>query len=323
MTDGGGLESVTDVLTQNPKQVLGIFIALIGAFFMSVGAQLQHRGVGKVEKLTTHQTGGLNLQQLGLLLARPSWVLGTVLLGLAILLQLISLSLAPLIVVQPLGAVALVITSIINARVSHVKLNRQSVWAIVMCVGGVGLFVTIAAFTAVDKPVSDDDLITILVILTVVLVLFALAFITLRRRFKALFYIIGAGVLYGFVATLAKVVISRVQAGTFDWLTLLCLVGLLVAAALGAYFVQNAYSSGPPDLVIAGLTVVDPLVAVTIGIVVLDEASQAPLWAVIAFGVVGAIAIWGVFLLSRYHPQTAAQIAGTGPGASKGSAGTV
>ena len=93
--------------------------------------------------------------------------------------------------------------------------------------------------------------------------------------------------LYGFVATLAKVVINRVGneiagvtgGGTFEWLTIVCIVGLLLAAALGAYFVQTAYSVGSPDLVIAGLTVVDPLVAVAIGIAVLGEAAQVPLWA--------------------------------------------
>ncbi|MET0783868.1 DMT family transporter [Orlajensenia leifsoniae] len=295
---------MTEVFTQNPAQVFGIVLALIGAVFLSIGAQLQYRGVGKVEKSLGDTGGGLTLRQLLALLGRPSWVLGTAMLGAAIVLQLFSLSLAPLIVVQPLGAVALVITAIINARVSHVRLNRLSIFAICLCVAGVGLFVTIAAFTAVDKPVSDADLITILTILAVVLVLFAVTFAFLRKRFKALFYIIGAGVLYGFVATLAKVVISRLQAENFTWLTVLCLLGLIGAAALGAYFVQNAYSSGPPDLVIAGLTVIDPLVAVTIGIVVLDEASQAPPWALWAFALVGAIAIWGVFLLSKHHPQT-------------------
>ena len=109
--------------------------------------------------------------------------------------------------------------------------------------------------------------------------------------------------IYGFVATLAKVVITRIQPGDFEWLTLLCLVALLVAAAVGAYFVQTAYSSGPPDLVIAGLTVVDPMVAVVIGLIVLDEAAGAPLWVYIGFVVAGAIAVWGVFQLARYHPQ--------------------
>jgi drug/metabolite transporter (DMT)-like permease len=140
--------------------------------------------------------------------------------------------------------------------------------------------------------------------LAVVLVAFGFAFFFLRNRFKAIFYIIGAGVVYGFVATLAKVIINRAQHGNFEWLTLTCVLGLLLAAGLGAYFVQNAYASGPPDLVIAGLTVVDPLVAVGIGIVVLGEASQAPLWASIVFIVAGIIAIWGVFLLAKYHPQS-------------------
>ncbi len=52
----------------------------------------------------------------------------------------------------------------------------------------------------------------------------------------------AAGVIYGFVATLAKVIISRIQAGNFEWLTLLCVVALLAAVGVGAYFVQTAYS---------------------------------------------------------------------------------
>ena len=288
----------------DPRQTIGIPLALIGAVFLSLGAQFQHRGVTKVEAHTREVTGGLNTRQLMLLLSRPSWVFGTLMLGLAIAFQLTSLAFAPLIVVQPLGAVALVITAILNARVSHVKLNRASVIAIAMCVGGVGLFVTVAAFTAVDKPVTDANLITILVVLAVVLAAFAVAFALLRTRFKAIFYIIGAGVLYGFVATLAKVIINRIQNGNFEWLTLVCVAGLLLAAGAGAYFVQNAYSSGPPDLVIAGLTVIDPMIAVGIGVIVLGEASQAPAWAAVLFAVAGAVAMWGVFRLAKYHPQT-------------------
>jgi uncharacterized membrane protein len=99
-------------------------------------------------------------------------------------------------------------------------------------------------------------------------------------------------------------VLGRIQQGEFEWLTFICLLGLLLATALGAYFVQNAYASGPPDLVIAGLTVVDPMVAVVIGVAVLGEASQAPLWAIFVFILAGAIAVWGVFMLARNHPQT-------------------
>jgi hypothetical protein len=298
------LAELSDELIRQGTQWVGIPIALVGAVFLSLGAQFQHRGVAKVEADSREAVGGLSLGQVIALLGRPSWVLGTLLLGLAIVLQLTSLGFAPLIVVQPLGAIGLIITAVLNARVTHVRLNPGSIRAIALCVTGVGLFVTIAAFTAVDRRVTEEHLITILIVLAVVLVAFALAFGFFRHRFRAIFYIIGAGVLYGFVATLAKVVINRVLQGDFEGLTLVCIAGLLLAAGLGAYFVQTAYSSGPPDLVIAGLTVVDPMVAVAIGIIVLGEASEAPWWAVPAFLVAGAIAVYGVFDLAKHHPQT-------------------
>ncbi|UOE44949.1 DMT family transporter [Agromyces larvae] len=299
------LTDLGEQIALDPQQFIGIPLALIGAVFLSLGAQFQHRGVVKVESHTTDTLGkGLNVKQLMLLLARPSWVIGTLMLGLAIVFQLTSLYFAPLIVVQPLGAIALVITSIVNSKVNHVQLNRTSITAIVMCVAGVFLFVGVAAFTAVDKPVTERQLAVILIVLAVVLVLAGLAFAFFRRSIRAIFYVLLAGVLYGFVATLAKVIIGRIQQGEFEWLTLLCVIALLAATALGAYFVQNAYASGPPDLVIAGLTVVDPLVAVVIGIVVLGEASQAPPWAMVVFAVTGVVAVWGVFLLARSHPQT-------------------
>lgn len=299
------LSDLTEQIALDPVQFVGIPLALVGAVFLSLGAQFQHRGVVKVESNTVDSFGkGLSGRQLALLLARPSWVLGTLMLGLAIVFQLSSLYFAPIIVVQPLGAIALVLTSIVNSRVAKVKLNHKAVTAIAMCVGGVFLFVGVAAFTAVDKPVTDQHLITILIILAVVLVAAGAAFVIFRHKLRAIFYVILAGVIYGFVATLAKVILGRLQQGEFEWLTLLCLIALLLATALGAYFVQNAHASGPPDLVIAGLTVVDPIVAVTIGIVVLGEASQAPWWAIGVFVLAGIIAVWGVFQLARNHPQT-------------------
>lgn len=292
-------------LALDPRQFLGIPIALLGAILLSVGAQLQHRGVATIERRTGKAPSGLGIRQLALLLSRPSWVGGQLLIFAAIALQLTALGFAPLIVVQPLGAVALVVTGILNARVSHQRLNRQTVTSIVMCVAGVMLFVIVAAFTAREVPIGDGQMVTILVILLVVLVAAVASFLRFRRHGKPLFYVIAAGFLYGFVATLAKVVINRLIEGNATPLILLAGAGLIVALLLGAYFVQNAYSSGPPDLVIAGLTVIDPLVAVTIGVVVLREAVAAPAWAVVAFLVFAVIAIVGVFRLARHHPELA------------------
>ncbi len=67
---------------------------------------------------------------------------------------------------------------------------------------------------------------------------------------------------------------------------------------------QSAYATGPPDLVIAGLTVIDPIVGIAVGITILGELKpEVP--TVTAIGMAGAalIAIVGVVALSRHHPD--------------------
>jgi hypothetical protein len=296
--------------------VAGIVIALVGGVFLALGAQFQHRGVVVVEE--RHGSGhkaGLNFGQILRLLRSPWWAIGTLLLGLAVLCQLTSLGFAPIIVVQPLGVVALVITSLVNARVSKQKLTKEAIRAITFCVAGIAVFVTVAAFVAQETVINATQLVIILVILGVVVVILGVAFVVFRKRFTAIFYVISAGVLYGFVATLAKVVINRVLSGNFEGLSVFAIVALLVAMAVGAYFVQTAYSVGSPDLVIAGLTVVDPLIAVSIGIVVLREAADAPLWVLPVWIVAAGLAVYGVLQLSKTR---AAQLPATMPGASGG-----
>jgi hypothetical protein len=309
------LDDLTGQLTLPSTAAIGIPLAIIAAVFLAIGTQFQHRGVTIVEAAHAGPKSGLSFRQLRALLARPSWVIGTVLLGLAIILQLTSLTLAPITVVQPLGAVALVVTAIVNSRVSKIPLDRKSIRAIVVCIAGIAVFVTIAAFVTQRHPITATQLWIVLIILLVVLAVFVTLFMLQRKRApRPIFYVVAAGVLFGFVVTLANVVIGRVQTilvtdfdiSPEDILTLLCLVGLVAAALLGTYFVQTAHASNPPDLVVAGLTVIDPLVAVSIGIIVLGEAAGAPWWAIVAFVLAAAAAIWGVLSLSRHHPQALA-----------------
>jgi drug/metabolite transporter (DMT)-like permease len=299
------LNDLVDQISLTPYQAIGIPIALVGAVFLSVGAQLQHRGVGKVEDQHGDGTkNGLSLRQLLQLARRPSWLFGSLMLGLAIVFQLVSLGFAPLIVVQPLGVVAMVLTNVINSRVNGVSPDRKVTQSIALAVGSIGIFVTISAIYAVEHPFSDQQLWTIVILLLAVLGVTLTTFAVFRDRLRAMFYIVAAGILYGFVVTLAKVVINRVQSGQIDMLIVVCIAALVSAVLLGGYFVQTAYSVGSPDLVIAGLTVVDPLVAVGIAVVVLGEAQNFPPFAVVGFVVAGVTAIFGVVRLARHHPQT-------------------
>lgn len=290
------------VLGLTPTQMLGIPLALLGAVFMSLGAKYQHQGVAKVGVNSDDASDGaqgLGGSHLLALVARPSWLIGTAMLGLAIALQLASLAFSPLIVVQPLGVVSLVLTTILSARDTGRRLSRSRITAVTLCVVGVSVFVTIAALSSRERIITNLRIEIVIILLAAAVAVFGIAFVALRKRFKALFYIVCAGVLYGFVATLAKITINRIQNGAFDWLTILVVVMLIIGTAVGAYFVQIAYASGPPDMVVAGLTVIDPLVAVVIGIVVLGETDGAPWSSYLGFSLAGLVAIAGVFLLER------------------------
>jgi drug/metabolite transporter (DMT)-like permease len=294
-----------------PPEILravAILLAVIGAIFLSLGAQFQNDAVGKNQVSKQVLRGSLSFKQVLSLLKRPRWLTGTSFLVLAVVFQLGALALAPLIVVQPIGAIALIITSILNARINKVRLDLRTFLAIGLTMFGVGTFVFFAAFSATQVKMSDGKLLVIVGILFGLLAIFGALFYFSNGKVGPLNYIFGAGVLYGFVASLAKVVLTRVSQGDFDWLTLLAAVALISAAILGGWFVQNAYASGPPDLVIAGLTVIDPAVAVGIGIVILGEASEAGLLQILGFGVAGAIAAAGVIILSKVHPELSKQI---------------
>ena len=284
------------------SRILAIGLAVMGAVFLSLGAQFQNDAVAR-EQGAPVKAGGLAVRQIVSLLARPKWLLGTSFLGLAILSQLAALSLAPLIVVQPVGVIALIMTSLLNARIYEVRLDIKTLASIAITTLGVGAFVVFAAGSAIETQMSDAKLLIVVGILVLLLAVFALLFYFSKGQVGPLNYIFGAGVLYGFVASLAKVVLVRVQQQDFDWLTLLALVALLGATALGGWFVQNAYASGPPDLVIAGLTVVDPAVAIAIAIVILGEASEAGIVQILGFVASGIVAAVGVVMLARVHPQ--------------------
>jgi hypothetical protein len=284
-------------------RVIAIVLALLGATALAVGAQLQNDAVTRGHAHRMPRFSSLNLKQLRQLASQSHWLIGTSLLALAVLFQLGALALAPLIVVQPLGAFALIITSVLNARIYRVRLNLATIFAVVLTLGGVASFVTIAATVATQRELSDELLLQVVGVLILLLAVFGLLFAMGRNNTKPLQYVIGAGVLYGFVASLAKVVLLRIFQGDYDWLTLLALGALVAAMLLGGWFVQNAYASGPPDLVIAGLTVIDPVVAVAIGIVILGEAAAANPLTILGFVFSGAISMVGVYLLSKFHPQ--------------------
>ena len=169
-------------------------------------------------------------------------------------------------------------------------------------------------FWLVGCPATEPEgpalVLPVLVLVGFVLLALLAAYATVRNRMPALAYAVSGGICFGFVATLMKVVLDRCAAavqhgGLIDSttpFTVLVLAGAGAAGLGGISLVQRAYASGSADLVVAALTVVDPLVAVTLGIVLLGQAKHAPVWTFAVFGVAELVAIAGVVLMARHPP---------------------
>ncbi|MCC5671010.1 DMT family transporter [Kocuria rhizophila] len=281
------------------SQWIAVALAIASAVCLAVGTQTQSSAV------TDHTSGALNPRNLGKLLRNGRWLLGTGLLGLGMLLNVCALALATVTVVQPLGVIALVITTLLHARRQRLTINRRTWLAVALCTAGGAGFV-VCAVTGTDPshvPGPRAENLVVLVLVGLV-ALIGVAELVLRRRHISMFYVLSAGVLYGFVAVLVRLTTTALRYGGIGAVHWLSVLMVLVAAVLGGWLVQYAYSCGPPDLVIAGLTVVDPMVGVALGLVVLGEAGARFTGALGAvMGLAGLVAIVGVVLLSQCHPE--------------------
>lgn len=285
---------------------IGIVLALFSALALSIGNLWQARGVRANQERAAK--AGAASKFIDLFRTR-FWLLGTLVLGLSIVFQMGSLTFAPLIVVQPIGVTALVFTVLLTFLVTKRAPSGGVVRAIAVSVLGVAAFVTVAALVSKQHAITSTQLVWILAVLVGVLVITAVMLIMGRsRRIPAIAWVLLGGIYSAFVATLGKTVIMRIQGilkshkFEFDlanFLTLGCLVGIGVAGALSIYFVQRAHATNRPAVVVAGLTVIDPAVAVALGITILGEASGASGWAIAVFIIAGAVAVGGVFALSR------------------------
>lgn len=297
--------------------VIGIALAVLSAALLTVGNLLQSRGVA------TRRVGAAGaLGQATSLLRSPVWLAGSALFGLAILAQLAALAFAPLIVVQPVGVVALVFASLLTAVLTRQAPPIREVLAIAVCVVSLGVFVTVAAAVSAQTTITDRQLVAVLVVLAVVLVATGVAFAVGRgRRLPPVLFVLLGGLYSGFVATLGKTVILRIQTAVrtddlriddTNLLTLGCVLGIAVAGALSIVFVQTAHTVNNPQTVVAGLTVVDPFIAVVLGITVLQEAAGAPPWSFVVFAVAGLTAIAGVWMLAQAQQDPEADSSPTG-----------
>lgn len=293
-----------------------IILTAFGAVGLAVGTHLQHRAVSTVAASGRSGPG----HGLGRALRSPLWLLGMAVIVVDTILNVVALGIAPVAIVQPVGSLSLVCAVIISALALGVRVGRGLVTGIAVTVGSVALFVTLSSTFARDARPSEDA-VTALSLLLLFLTL--IGAIVAYRGTGHLVRVVSAGVLFGTVASAVHVAAGDLialvtsapgeavggmpdatqahpplEASTL-WM-LVVLIGL--ASAVGAWLVQTAYASGPPETVLAGLTVIDPLVAVLVGAFLLGEYATVPPMGILALVASAVTACVGIVLIVRHHP---------------------
>ncbi|MBB5067134.1 DMT family protein [Saccharopolyspora gloriosae] len=284
---------------------LAVALAALGACGYAVGARLQH---GAVQDAIGD--GGLKVRSQVRLLRNHRWLLGLLALGSGALLHACALGLAPLSVVQPVGVLALPITVLLNARQQGVRtrdLNVHVVLAVLAATGGVAAFVFLAAGSATATAVlPDEQLLATQLVAGAVLALGVFGLLT-RSKVRCMAYAAGCAVAYGLVSLLVRALVQQLGSTPLLDINPLPVVVIVVAMVVGGWLLQHGYASGPPDLVVACLTVIDPLVAVGLGIGLLGEADAVGSATAVGEILCAVIACAGVFALARHHPDTQEQ----------------
>ncbi len=170
--------------------------------------------------------------------------LGLFILGLGTLGNFLALALAPVMVVQPIGAFSLIVSVLLGVRYRGLKVNRRLVQAVVWCTLGVTVFVALSATTARTQVHLGADAMP-LVWITGVIVVLGLIIMVAFRRAPRLVLITAAGLLFACVATNAHLVSVQYLRAGIENVTWQNIAQLVAAAALGSWFVQNSYAAGP------------------------------------------------------------------------------
>lgn len=281
---------------------LAFFLGLVATVLLALSATVQHGAVGQQQSGAGEALGGAQLRAL---LRSPRWWVGMLLGGLGSVLQLVAVLLAPITVVQPLGILAVPWTVLMTSRVSGHRIPGRAWTAVGLVVVGAAWFSYVAAVHAADQEYLDDTrLVSGTLVAFAIAGALALAGARGPVRFRCMAWAAAAGVIYaletGMVKALGEFVATRDwwTEVTFWILAVLLPVGVVLAIA----FVQQAYATGPAEVVVGSLNAVLPVCAVAFGVAVLGEGENITAQAALMMLVAAVMSIAGVILLSRFHP---------------------
>jgi drug/metabolite transporter (DMT)-like permease len=266
--------------------LLAVALSLVSAICYATAAVVQERTAARTPDLR----GAL---------ARGSWWWSVVLNSTGALLHVGALRYGPLTLVQPLGALTLVAAVPLGSLVTHHRTTAMQ-WrgTVFTLIGLTALLTATASSNTPDNTLRTTDVLVIGV--TAAIVIAALiSFTSSRSTLGGLAFATASGIASGVGSTMAQ---TLIVGPTLSWDA--ALVAALTAAFAGGGLLlsQKAYNSGLGGP-LAVLTLVNPVTASVIGVVLLGERFQYGLTGTLLAITGAAVAAHGVVLLSRPQPH--------------------
>jgi len=258
---------------QTGSPFLGLLFAVLAAVLFAVGAVLQHEAA----ELST-SGGALSLRRL---VKRRRWMLGQTATVLGTGGQVAALAVAPVAVVQPVLAVALVVGLGLRAVRTRQAPLRLELLGAALTTGGLGVFL-VAAQPAGGAHHAAPSSLQVLFAVAISLSLVLAATLLGHGAHGAVACGCSAGIAAGIAAVLISVGARGLQEdGWAKTLAGLTVWGAIVVALVAIVAGQQAYARGALAWSLPALILLDPLAAVPAAGLLLGEQLEP-----------GAVAVW-------------------------------
>ena len=201
--------------------VLGILLAAAASscFNLAIVVQAHEaRAVGREHSM--------RLSLLGQLARRRRWLAGLALSALAVPLQTLALTLAPLSVVQPADAVGLIVLLVAGSRMLGERVGRREV----LCVGAIAAGVVFVTLAGAKHSDSSASALTLALVLGPLALLAVAPYLLGDRRVPSWAMVVGAGLAFAIGAFSLKLIADAVSTG--EWIALAAAGALAGAMAL-------------------------------------------------------------------------------------------
>jgi drug/metabolite transporter (DMT)-like permease len=245
---------------------LGIVLAVGAAVLMAFASAAEH---GAANGVDDERAGGMSM--LVELLRRPLWLLGITADAAAAVVQGAALAVGSLVLVQPLLVTSLLFALPFSARLAGRQVPRRD------CAWGAALTVGLAVFLAVGRPSGGIDRAPIGnwvpagIVAGTWLLVCAAAASRQRGPRRSILVALVTGVLFGIASAMAIGVVHTIDDGVVTTLSSWELWMLVVTGVVGWWLQQSAYQAGAITASLPIILVLQPIVAITLGLTVLHE----------------------------------------------------